>query len=360
MKKVIMRKVSAILTAAILASVLLAGCGQAKATIEAGDAASIVADANESANYIPSVLNVAIPTADISELMYDSAMERIYALCGEWNEDYSQCSYTLYSFDDAGQNLNAVPIDIEKQNTTLGYCAMDTAGCLYGIMSNWQGDAVSADSTLKSSNYMVKIDQNGALVWKQPLDDRCGENGTYYANAMDIDYGDNLIISDIHGISVINPDDGTVLADIEVAKAGDPGDYSIYKLRDDKVYAAGIDAAAGTDTFYDIDMSESKLVKKADFALDPSDYTTYPGINYDLLLTAQDGVYGYNIDDGSMNKVMDYASMGLCDYALSGLTPVSPTQIIALAPDASTGSNILMNFLAPSVSENNGSGEGKQ
>ena len=334
-------------TAVMLFAGMLTGCADVKPAVEEGDAASMVAEAAASSNYVLSDLDVGIPAADIMDIQYRPELDRVFAICGSWDDDSTDCTYTLYDFTPDGNDLNAVPLQLDQTNISLAGITVNSDGSMAAVASKLEGSNVSSDTAMESDSSLIEFSPEGEEKWKVSLNDRAAEDGSYYICGMTNDAEGDLVLSDISGITVFNVKDGTKKKDIYEAKDGELSDRSIFRLHDGNMVSTELDEESGTDDFFDMDIKNGSMKERSAFAFDPSDYTPYTGINHDLLLTTQDGVYGYDIDDQNLAKVIDYESMGLPDYALSGLTPISPTQIIAISLDMATGTNKLVDLLAP-------------
>lgn len=204
----------------------------------------------------------------------------------------------------------------------------DTQGRLYCIRNIYGYDEATDSS--RDDYFLEQITLDGERLNSTALNELPEiikikeEQGWFYPNSLLID--DELVY--------LSSSDGMILGfDKEcnfksaVLKNDDSG------LLDGNLYYMTKDHTCAVVSYGDTDMKITKLDLKAgtvgeSYVLPGNsyDYSFYPGYGYDFYIADSYSVYGYNIGDTELTKLMSYVDSDLDVWQINNIVPVSETE----------------------------------
>ena len=180
-----------------------------------------------------------------------------------------------------------------------GHFTVDSQGNFYTIMyryATYEGD----DTTDKI--YLECYGPDGSQKWSIHLNENMGNDTYFYSSSIYCDEKDQIILDTSRGFEVYDGQ-GNPVKIIEKA-AGE--DRRLLRIRDGK-FAIVTNNGSGTE-IQTVDFQSGALGEKTKLDFNYFRYQIINGLYYDLYLSDDYGIYGYNIGDVELTKVMDFVA----------------------------------------------------
>lgn len=180
-----------------------------------------------------------------------------------------------------------------------GTFTVDAQGNIYTlhtIYATYEGDDT------KDKIYLHAYDSKGNELWKLHLNEKTAEGEYYYTSGLFMTQSGNLLVDSQRGIEVYDTSGNPVKL---IEKPSD-NEANLKQIRDGKYalfYSDGQKAYAQP-----IDVETGQTSEKVELQFNYFRYNIQNGLYYDLYLSDDYGVYGYNIGDELPTKLMDYIS----------------------------------------------------
>lgn len=199
----------------------------------------------------------------------------------------------------------------QGQNAGYGHFTVDTEGNIYSIRYQY-ASYVGDDNTDKI--YLESCAPDGTQKWEIHLNENMSEGEYFYVSGLFCNEMNQIIVDSGRGIEVYDAQ-GTPVKMIEKPNTYD---CRMIRIRDGKYALASSDGnTAGIQT---LDIQSGTLGEKTTLPFNYYRYQVMNGSYYDMYLTDDYGVYGYNIGDAELTKLMDYVAS---DFASNYLYQIS-------------------------------------
>ena len=204
----------------------------------------------------------------------------------------------ITGFDLTGKEISKVEISMQG-NENCGGLAVDKNGNIYTTVTKFA--SYEGDDT-KDKVYLKAYDKEGKETWSVHLNETMKEDEYYYANQLYLDEKEQLVIDSARGVEIFNLQGQPV----KLVEKPEEMDCSIKRIREGKfafVYSNGEKAHIQA-----VDTITGQLGEKMELPFNYYRYSVQNGQYYDLYLSDEYGVYGYNMGDSEVLKLMDYIS----------------------------------------------------
>lgn len=235
----------------------------------------------------------------------------------EYTMPTSTRKITAFAMDGTVQNQFSQEME---SNYGAGNFTADSEGNIYSIMyryATYEGN----DTTDKV--YLECYAPDGAEKWKIHLNENMAEGEYIYVSSVYCDETNQIILDTGRGIETYDNQGNPV----NLVEKPNVNDSRLIRIRDGKFALCSSDgSSAGIQT---IDIQSGALGEKISFPFNYYRYNIMNGKQYDLYLSDDYGVYGYNIGDTEITKVMDYISSDFSSNYLYQISFVDETAFIA-------------------------------
>ena len=224
---------------------------------------------------------------------------------------------TGFSMDGAMKNS----ISREMQmNEGAGRFAADSEGNIYSMMyqyATYEGD----DTTDKI--YLESCGADGSEKWKIHLNENLAEGEYYYVSGLYCNDQNQIIVDSSRGIEIYDTQGNPV----KMIEKGNVNDARLVEIRDGKY---GFISSDGNSAYIQtLDLKTGAMGEKTILPFNYYRYQVMDGVGYDIYLSDDYGIYGYNIGDAELTKVMDYISSDFASSYLYQTTFIDETAFIA-------------------------------
>lgn len=202
------------------------------------------------------------------------------------------------------------------------------------------------NKTYESSStcYLVICDKDGQEFCRTNLTEHVPDDSYFWANTIIPSEADSLFVMNYEMIFEVDMD-GNILGVIETTDVTrDIYSPSFYK---DGLPVVGVWNEDWTkQTYGTIDIRKGEMVEELALPENFSNYNVSDGVNsgYDLILTSNNGVYGYNFGDTEYTLIMDYINSDLATYRVNNVTFIDSDHFIAMYNDVVDYNSHVANF----------------
>jgi len=361
-----------VLLLAVMSMFALTACGSSNTTTEAA-----VSTASKEDVFSGEELSLDINTDNIVNTFNTDS--RIYFYTVEYSTDGTTTTNTITSFDFTGSDKQSFPITIATNGYANSFAA-DSQGNIYAVMDEpFEDNSDPNNYIYKDNYYLIKWDGTGQEVWRIDMaaaaagtttavtdsttadtttTDATTTDATAAAGEMkiaatseagettDTFYAGTMVIAQ-DKIAVMTGN-GIMVFDTESNLINTIGDSTssftnMYTLKDNSVLVGKYTETS--QEYYQLDLttgtiSDTPIVIPGN----SNNYTFYKGYTYDLSLVDSTGLYGFNIGDAELTKIMDYIDSDIDTSYLNGAIFLSDTEFISSYYDSVTSKNIYMKF----------------
>lgn len=184
-------------------------------------------------------------------------------------------------------------------NQGAGTFTVDSEGNIYSLIyqyATYEGD----DTTDKI--YLECYAPDGTENWKIHLNENLAEGEYFYASSIYCNDMNQIILDSSRGIEVYDSQGNP----IKMIEKPNTNECRLVRIRDGKFALLSADgSAAGIQS---LDIQSGAFGEKTSLSFNYYRYQIMNGLHYDIYLSDDYGVYGYNIGDTEITKVMDYIS----------------------------------------------------
>ena len=224
---------------------------------------------------------------------------------------------TGFSMD--GTMKNSVSKEMQT-NQGAGTFTVDSEGNIYSLMyqyATYEGN----DTTDKI--YLESYGADGNEKWKIHLNENLAEGEYFYASSIYCNEENQIILDSSRGIEIYDTQGNPV----KMIAKGNVNDARLLKIRDGKY--GFISSDGNTAAMQTLDLKSGVFGEKVTLPFNYYRYQVMNGLSYDIYLSDDYGIYGYNIGDAEITKVMDYISSDFASNYLYQTTFVDENTFIA-------------------------------
>lgn len=344
--------ISAILAASLLLSACGGGDGQSETEVsrtnknvvfkeetnafklEEGDVSQIVV--TEETLYVEQyIYNYDVPqareevTVDATASMVTTEVAVEEAVEEKLTEDGEMIEETIYNAPTTIRKITGFSMDgtvkssFSKEmgiNCGGGNFTADSEGNVYSVMyqyATYEGD----DTTDKI--YLESYASDGTENWKIHLNENVAEGEYFYASSIYCNEMNQIILDSSRGIEVYDSQGNPV----KMIEKANTNECRLIRIRDDKFALLSSDGStAGIQT---LDIQNGALGEKTSLPFNYYRYQIVNGLHYDIYLSDDYGIYGYNVGDTEITKIMDYISSDFSSNYLYQISFVDENTFVA-------------------------------
>ena len=224
---------------------------------------------------------------------------------------------TGYALDGTVKSNFTQQVDM---NVGYGRFIADENGNIYSV--KYQYPTYEGNDTTEKT-YLEACAPNGSKRWEIHLNEKMAEGEYFYVSGIFQNEMNQIILDSSRGIEIYDSE-GNPVKMIEKPNANDS---RLIRIRDGKYALIGSDgSAAGVQT---VDLQSGVLGEKTSLVFNYYRYQIMNGLYYDIYLADDYGVYGYNIGDAEITKLMDYISSDFASNYLYEISFVDENSFVA-------------------------------
>ena len=183
--------------------------------------------------------------------------------------------------------------------TGTGNFTADAEGNIYSIMYQY---ATYENGDNQDKVFLECYGADGSDKWKIQLNENMAEGEYFYASSLFCNDMNQIIMDSSRGIEIYDAQGNPV----KLIEKPNPNDSRLLRIRDNKYAVISSDgSSAGIQT---LDIQSGVYGEKTNLPFNYYRYQIMNGLYYDVFLSDDYGIYGYNIGDTELTKVMDYIS----------------------------------------------------
>ncbi|MBR5595824.1 MAG: extracellular solute-binding protein [Lachnospiraceae bacterium] len=218
---------------------------------------------------------------------------------------------------------------VEKQlslDNSGGYFTADEEGNIYSIMYKYPSYEEEDD---KEKVYLECYGPDGNELWKIQLNENITEDEYFYVSSLQCDDKKQLIVDTSRGIEVYDQQGNPV----KMIEKLNVDESKLLRIRDDKIAVLSFEGSGVSIQTLDIQRGNygTKTLLPANYNY--YSYQIISGLHYDLYLGDEYGIYGYNIGDTELTKVMDYISSDFASNYIYQFSFLDKNTFVALYYD---------------------------
>ena len=201
------------------------------------------------------------------------------------------------------------------------------------IADDGDGYAGSMYESSEEERYVVKFDASGNLIYKYDINKDLAEGD--YLQIYGMIYSDKygVVMNTGRGIEFFDENNGFKLV-YDTTKSEEYKDcyLDLYKGFNGDIFLAGY----GNDGYViaPVDLEKGEIGQKAAALEHYNSMTVFEGNGYDLYISTESAIYGYDFKADKLTKIMDYVDSDLsADYSISSIVAISDTEFLAVLPD---------------------------
>lgn len=224
---------------------------------------------------------------------------------------------TGYSMDGTVKSTVSQEMELNQGG---GNFTVDTEGNIYSIMyqyASYEGN----DTTDKI--YLVCYGVDGSEKWKIHLNEKQEEGEYFYAGSVFCNEEQQIILDSSRGIEIYDNQGNPV----KLIQKSNGSDARLYQIRDGKF--AYISSDGSTASIQIVDLKNGVFEEKNKLPFNFYRYQIVNGLQYDIYLSDDYGVYGYNIGNAEITKVMDYISSDFSGSYMYNISFVDENTFVA-------------------------------
>lgn len=244
---------------------------------------------------------------------------KLYIRTNYWLEEESYME--LISQNPDGSELQKIQLK-SQNNVYYSHLTPDGNGNYYMIMEESFEDASDPENYIwRLDLYLTKLDAQGNEAWKQKL----GSNGEedYWVKWMQILPDNRLVVCDSVGIHIYDAD-GKKIKDVTLEKELELSD--VYLLEDGTVVVGNYSSELNKNVLNKINVETGEVSEDYNLPANAETMMLYAGKGYDLFLVGNGGVFGYNLGETQMKKLMDFIDSDMNTSFIYNIAAISENE----------------------------------
>ena len=203
---------------------------------------------------------------------------------------------TGYSMDGAVKSSFSQEMEM---NQGAGTFTVDSEGNLYSIIYQY---ATYENDDTTDKIYLIACGADGTEKWKIHLNENQAEGESFYVSSIYCNEEKQVIVDSSRGIEIYDAQG----APVKLIEKSGGNEARLLRIRDGKY--AYISSDGSSASIQRVDLKSGVFEEKNKLPFNYYRYQIINGLQYDIYLSDDYGVYGYNIGDAELTKVMDYIS----------------------------------------------------
>lgn len=187
-------------------------------------------------------------------------------------------------------------------NCGAGGFTMDSQGNIYSII--YQYATYEGDDN-KDKVYLKAYGADGIEQWSIYLNENLPEGEYFHSSGIFCNENNQIILDSSRGIEIYDSQGNPV----KLIEKPSGNESRLFRIREDRF--AVISCDNNTANIQTLDLQSGVLGEKTALPFNYYRYQVNSGKTYDIYLGDEYGIYGYNIGDAEITKVMDYISSDL-------------------------------------------------
>ena len=231
----------------------------------------------------------------------------------------------ITAYDLEGNQKNQIRITL-PENSGPGSFTADSKGNIYSIHTLYAygeegGDG--GDSGDREKIYLQGHASTGEELFSVWLNENQAEDSYYYINRMYCADDSRLIMESSTGIEIYD------LQGKQLDKMAweDGEENRLLKIRDEKFVL--ITGSGGKFYSQSLDLDTGEKGEKLALPFNYYFYNAFPGKYYDIYLSNEKGVYGFNLGDEEVTPVMDFLASDFSSYGFNQLEIIDESTLMA-------------------------------
>lgn len=204
----------------------------------------------------------------------------------------------IIGYDQEG-NIKSRHEEKMSGNSGGGAFAVNENGEIYSITHQYP-TYENGDDT--ENVYLAGYAVDGTEKWKIHLNENAPEGEYFYVSSLQCNDKNQIIVDTTRGIEIYDEQGNPV----KLIEKQDGNDSRLFKIREGKFAVITSDGNAAS--IQTLDIQSGMLGEKIKLPYNYYRYQNNNGNIYDLYLSDDYGIYGYNIGDTEITKIMDYIS----------------------------------------------------
>lgn len=223
--------------------------------------------------------------------------------------------FGYYSFNTDGSDKSYVELARSEREQNYSYInstLFTKAGTIYGVENSVYEDNSDPENYVYEDRYFLNCwDEDGKLLWSERIDN-ADPDGYTYCNYL-LDGGDGKALAIMGGSkyeAVIYGPDGKEMTRKELDQQLFERTNSVFTSSDGTLMVMSYNDDWTKFYMQSYDIESGKTGEQAEIPFS-TNYSIYPGVSSDLLLTGGMGVYTWNVGDAEPKMIMSYVNSDL-------------------------------------------------
>ena len=295
--------------------------------------------AASSKDYVYRAEEIIIDGIDNNHVINDLSVKngKLYVRANYWSEDESYI--TLLSQNPDGSELQKVKLQM-KNNAYYSYWTPDGEGNYYAVLEESFEDNSDPENYIwRMDYYLIKLNEQGNEAWRQKLGSEGEES--YWVQWMQLLPDGRLAICDSAGIALYDAE-GKKIKDVTSSKVMESN--GVYQMEDGTLLIEQYNPETNKSVLNQLNVDTGEVSE--DYALpeNASNFMMYAGRGYDLFMVGNGGVFGYNLGEPEMKKLMDMIDSDLNISYIYNITAISETEFYGVMEDETEGRTQIVKF----------------
>lgn len=228
---------------------------------------------------------------------------------GTATEEMPPSTLAITAYDFEGNQKNQAKLSIPG-NSSPGVFTVDSKGNIYSVHIIYSDEESGFNA---NKVYLGGYTPEGEELFQVWLNEEQKNEDFYYVNQMFLVNEDSLILETGTGIEIYDLQ-GKRLNQLEKKNNEDS---RLVKIRENQ-FALLINGGEEF-TYQTLDIETGQRGEAAPIPFNYYMYSTFSGKYYDLYLSDEKGIYGFNFGDEQLTTIMDYISSDFASYGISNM-----------------------------------------